>query len=144
MTANRKRAVLLSGLVLLALAATAIAYWTASGTGSASASVGTLSAPSNVTATGGSGESPVSVPVSWDASHVSPSVDSEITYTVERSKDGGALEPGRRNLLGDGDRHQLQRLGDPERELQLPRHRRLPLLDGLGDQRRGRGDCRRT
>src|SRR5207247_10388474 len=52
-----------------------------------------ISAPGNVTATGGAAQSPVSVPVSWDASHVgsgNAGADAQITYSIDRSTDGGS------------------------------------------------------
>ncbi len=83
----------LVGLVLLGLCASATAAWVAVGSGFAFGKAGTLSAPSNVTATGGTGQPSVSVPVNWDASHVAsgdPALDAQVTYSVERSANGGA------------------------------------------------------
>ena len=83
----------LVGLVLLGLCASATAAWVAVVSGFAFGNAGALSTPSNVTATGGTGQSSVSVPVGWSASHVAsgdPAIDAQVTYSVERSANGGA------------------------------------------------------
>ena len=53
-------------LGVVGLAALAWAYWTAAGSGTATVTVGTLSAPSSVTATATAGSA--TVPVTWAAS----------------------------------------------------------------------------
>jgi YVTN family beta-propeller protein len=64
---SRRLAALLATGLLLALAAGAIAFFTSTGTGTAAASVGTLNAPSNVTAQ----QSGSDVNVSWSAATLS-------------------------------------------------------------------------
>ena len=76
-------AVVAAGSALLVGAAQpALAYWTASGSGSASASIGTLAAPSIANATAGAG----TVALSW--STVAAPASGTVTYFV--SRDGGA------------------------------------------------------
>jgi hypothetical protein len=75
-------------LVLLAPAA-AEAYWRTSGSGTATGSLSTFSAPGvTVPATAGA-----SVPVSWTAAQLSPAnatLAAQVTYAVQRSADAGA------------------------------------------------------
>src|SRR5205807_213599 len=87
-----KRPLPIAAVIVIALASSvaAIAYWTTHGSGSASASLGTLSAatisaPASVTST--------SVTVSWtqQASVTPSSQSSNITYTVERQLNGGSF-----------------------------------------------------
>lgn len=80
-----RRGILLAAVgcaLLLAGTLTALAFFTASGTGSASASVGTLAAPSITGATAGAG----TVSLSW--STVTAPASGTVTYYVKR--DGGA------------------------------------------------------
>ncbi len=86
-----KTRVTLLGVLAIALASAvgAIAYWTTSGTGSASASIGnlsaaTISAPASTTTS--------SVTITWgaQAAMTPSSQNSNITYTVERKLNSGA------------------------------------------------------
>jgi hypothetical protein len=81
------------GAVLVGLCAglAALAYWTAAGTASAGASVGTLE-PASISALGGS---PGEVTLTWDAQAavVPGSLSSAVTYTVERRLGAGVFEP---------------------------------------------------
>ncbi len=83
---RRMRIILLAVVVTGALGSVAAAYFSAAGTGSAAANVGSLGAPSNVvaTATAGSG----TVPISWNAS---PAVDGVVPegYYLLRTESGG-------------------------------------------------------
>ena len=84
----RRRLLIALTLALTLSCATAVAYLTTSGGGSAAASVGTLSAP----AVSVPGTSTGSVAVSWSAAHVTPAgpaLDALVTYLVERSSTGG-------------------------------------------------------
>jgi hypothetical protein len=83
---NRRLAVL--GVVVLGLfAGVAFAFFSPTGAGSASASVGTLGAPSNVTATATPGSG--TVPVSWTASPTNGGVSPQGYYVVRRPAAGG-------------------------------------------------------
>jgi hypothetical protein len=75
---------------MLIVTAVALAYFSSTGSGNGSASVGTISAPG---APGVPANSDASVPLSWSASSFSPSnsaLDNDITYTVQRSSNGGS------------------------------------------------------
>jgi hypothetical protein len=78
-----KKRISLVGALIVALGAslTAVAYWTTTGTGTGSASSGTLSAPGQPSRTGSGG----SVALSWTAATVSGG--GTINYHVERSID---------------------------------------------------------
>src|SRR5262245_27384896 len=82
---RRRRGTLLAllggGLLVLAIGAVATAYFTSSGTAAASATVGTLDAPTGVTATGTPGSGTVGV--SWTA-HNAPNGGSVDGYYVQR------------------------------------------------------------
>ncbi len=75
------RSVAVAAAVALCLVAGALAYWTATGTGNASARVGTIAAPTISSATPGAG----TVELSWTA--VTPPDPGTVTYYV--SRDGG-------------------------------------------------------
>lgn len=79
---RRLRIALLAAVVLLATAGGALAFYSANGTGRASAGVGTLSAPVIANATPGAG----TVSLSWSA--VTPPGAGAVTYYVRRN--GGA------------------------------------------------------
>ena len=84
-----RRLLALVPLLLAVLPAPALAYWRTSGSGTAGATAGTLSAPT-VTAPATAG---TSVPLSWAASRLSPAnaaLDAQVAYVVQRSGDGGA------------------------------------------------------
>ena len=75
---------------LLVVAATAFGFFSSTGAGNGSASVGTINAPGTPSVPA---SSDTSVPLSWSASSFSPSnatADGDITYTVQRSDDGGS------------------------------------------------------
>jgi hypothetical protein len=78
---RRRRATVLTTLVVLGLAAGAFAFWSGQGSGTASGSVGTLAAPAISTATPGAG----TVELSWTA--VTPPGSGPVSYYV--SRDGG-------------------------------------------------------
>lgn len=82
LTAHSALVAAIATLALLVAAVLAYGYYTAGGSGSAGASVGTLSAPSITTATPGGG----SVSLSWSA--VTAPGSGPVTYFVKR--DGGA------------------------------------------------------
>ncbi|HZC71152.1 MAG TPA: Ig-like domain-containing protein [Jatrophihabitans sp.] len=67
--------------VVLAGAGISWAFWTTSGTGTASGTTGTLYAPTDVTASGGGGST---VSLSWTASASSPSAPTPTGYYVAR------------------------------------------------------------
>ena len=71
-------------LATIALAAGALAYFTATGSGSATGTVGTLSAPASPAASA----SGTAVTVTWSASTISGTVAAS-SYTVERYSSGG-------------------------------------------------------
>ncbi len=81
---RRCLATLLSPLLLAALPAAALAYFTATGTGTAAAGITTLSVPGSPAATSGS-----TVSVTWTASSIGGSV-AATSYTVERYTSGGS------------------------------------------------------
>ena len=80
-TLRRRPAALIGLAVALVAAASALAYFTSHGTATASASVGTLAAPTISSATPGAG----TVALTWDT--VTPPASGTITYYVTR--DGG-------------------------------------------------------
>lgn len=79
---GRRRAVALVAVAVLGMAASAQAFWSAHGSGTASGSVATLAAPTISSATAGAG----SVELAWTT--VTPPVAGGVTYYV--SRDGGA------------------------------------------------------
>ena len=86
---NRRRGSAMIACLVLTLSATAAAFWTAAGSGSAALSVATLSAPTVTVPAASTG----AVPVSWTASQVSPpnpALDALVSYRVERSSNTGS------------------------------------------------------
>jgi hypothetical protein len=79
---RRRRAIVLTVLAVLGLSVGAFAFWSGQGSGTASGSVGTLSAPTISTATPGAG----TVELNWTT--VTPPGSGEVNYYV--SRDGGA------------------------------------------------------
>ena len=79
---SRRACALVTALVVLATTSAAWAYFSSTGSGTAAASTGSLSAPTGVTATPGAG----TVALHWNA--VTPPASGAVTYYVTRS--GGA------------------------------------------------------
>lgn len=83
------RTLALAALLTALLTGAATAFWTGAGTGSGTAPVGSLSVPVVTVPNNANG----TVPVSWTAATVLPSVpalNALVTYAVERSVDNGA------------------------------------------------------
>jgi Chitobiase/beta-hexosaminidase C-terminal domain/Bacterial Ig domain len=81
----------LSAVALVALAVSAWAYWTTSGSGTASASVGTLS-PASISVAAGTTAGSVKLTFNQQAL-LNGSSNSSIDYTVFRSANGGTFAP---------------------------------------------------
>ncbi len=83
----RRRALVALTVPVIALVATmgAVAFWTSGGTGTASAAVGTLTAPTNVAGV----QSGADVNVSWTAGSVGGA--GPVSYHVERRDDSGSV-----------------------------------------------------
>ena len=89
MRRHATKAGLLASLIIALSATAALAYWAAGGGGSGTGAAGTLSKP-NVTVPS---ESSGSIHVEWTAARLMPTnaaADSQITYQIDRSSDGGA------------------------------------------------------
>src|SRR5690348_5418880 len=83
LTGRRVPATLLVTLAFLGAAVAALGYWTSHGAGTASASVGTLNPPTNISASAPSGSSTVSV--SWTASAAGGGAVAPQGYYVTRT-----------------------------------------------------------
>jgi urease beta subunit len=85
----RRRLAIIAAVMALSVTALAIAFWGAAGDGQASAALSDLTAPVASVPASSAG---TSVPVSWSAAALvpaQPSRDTDITYTVRVSSDGG-------------------------------------------------------
>ena len=76
--------VVLSTLAILAMAGTAWAYWTTHGSGTATASVATLTAPANVASSASAGSQTVSV--NWTGSTLSDGTSAQGYYVFALPK----------------------------------------------------------
>jgi hypothetical protein len=79
----------LAAVAVLCVAGSAWAYWTTQGSGSANASVGTLSAPGNVTATAGAS----SVSVGWTGSTISNGTPAQGYYVTRTDTSNSQTAP---------------------------------------------------
>ena len=115
-------------LLMFVIAGTALAYWKANGSGTGTGAVGSLDAPTAVSATTGSG----TAHVSWTASTTTGGRPAPTGYYVRRWS-GAMPDHGRRQLrhtCGAGQPDELRRRGDRRRHLHVHGRRRLPQLDG--------------
>ena len=80
--------VLATTLSTVAFAGAGWTYWSTTGNGSASATVGTVASPTNVQATSAVGTGAVGV--TWSGVSAPNGVAADLGYWVQRSKDGGA------------------------------------------------------
>ena len=84
-----RRSALAAIVLTIATVGAALAYFTSAGTGSASATTGSLTAPNPSATVPTAGQAHIA----WTAvtlSPDSPSLDTQVTYVVERSSDGGS------------------------------------------------------
>ena len=97
MTTNRKRwSVVTSVILVVALAASATAFWTAPGSGTGAATVGTLGSPTPVTVTATTGNAHVA----WSAVTSPSGVASDVSYRVTRKLGSGSFVAANNTCAG--------------------------------------------
>ena len=128
-------------LAILGVAAGAWAYWTTQGAGSASATVGTLNAPTDVSVPSTASET---IHVSWTGSTLGDGATPASGYYVTRVKNSDSsisnacgTSPSSSDVV---DGHVMRRHGRSGRHLPLQGHGGLSHVDGNQRRQRGRHD----